>query len=291
MSIKVGVVNSDRERDIHMIFKYLGTGSSEGIPSPFCTCRVCNHARKHRGPNVRHRTSAIIDNDLLIDVSPDTFSQTVSFGIDLSRLKYILFTHTHSDHFYVRELYNIMPIYAQRKNRGSIAVITSSYAIEEMRNTLGENKFSSLTQYVDFTELTAFSPYTVGDYMITALQARHPSQSSFIYLIEKEGRRVLYANDTGFFPEATWDYIAGIRLDIVSLDCTHLTDSGTPGHMCIEDDITTIRRLFQLGNVDNRTIFAATHFSHNGNLTHSEIDERLRLHGLLTSYDGLEIRV
>ncbi|NLM61435.1 MAG: hypothetical protein GX193_05095 [Clostridiales bacterium] len=274
-----------------MILKYLGTGSSEGIPSPFCTCRVCTHARKHGGTEIRHRTSAIIDNELLIDVTPDTFSQSVSLGIDLSRLKYILFTHTHSDHFYVRELINILPIYAHRKSRGNITVLSSSYAIEEIRNTLGEDDFSALSQHIDFTELAAFTPYTLGDFTVTALQARHPSQSPYIYLIEKQGRRILYANDTGYLPEATWDYIAGIHLDIVSLDCTHLTESGTAGHMCIEDDITTIRRLFQLGNVTNRTVFAATHFSHNGNLTHSEIDERLRLHGIITSYDGLEIRV
>ena len=274
-----------------MVFKYLGTGSSEGIPSPFCTCRVCTHARKNRGNNIRHRTSVLIDNDLLIDFSPDTFSQSVSLGIDLSRIKYILFTHTHSDHFYVRELYNILPGYAHRKNRGNISVLSSSFAIGEMKKILGGQKFADLSKHMDFIELSAFDPLSLGDYTITALQARHPSESTFIFLIEKEGRRILHASDTGFFPESTWDYIAGIQLDIVSLDCTHLTESGTPGHMCIEDDITTVRRLFQLGNVNSRTVFAATHFSHNGNLTHDEIDERLRLHGIVTSYDGLEIRV
>ena len=28
--------------------------------------------------------------------------------------------------------------------------------------------------------------------------------------------------DTGWFPQATWDFLAGRHLDLVSLDCTHL---------------------------------------------------------------------
>ena len=148
-----------------------------------------------------------------------------------------------------------------------------------------------LCQYVELTELRHFAPYVAGDYTITPLKARHGTTMPFIYLIEKEGQRLLYANDSGYFPEDTWDYIGGIYLDFVSLDCTHLTESGTPGHMCIEDDITAKKRLFQQGNVDSRSRFAATHFSHTGGLNYYEIDERLRLYGITTAYDGLEIRL
>jgi len=274
-----------------MILKFLGTGSSEGIPSPFCACKVCAYARAKGGKEIRHRTSAIIDGEMLIDISPDTFSQTAALGLDLSRLKYILITHTHYDHFYVRELLNVMPPFSERRSNARIPLLASAFALGELRKEIPADKIELLADYIELVELKAFNPQAVGSYTVTPLKARHSTTSAFIYIIEKDGRRILYANDSGFFPEVTWDYIAGIYFDFISLDCTHLTNSGTAGHMCIEDDLTTRNRLFQLGCVDNRTRFAATHFSHNGGLKHFEIEERLRINGFITAYDGLEINI
>ena len=39
-------------------------------------------------------------------------------------------------------------------------------------------------------------------------------------LVEKE-KRFLYAHDTGWFLEETWEYLKGKELSLVSLDCTH----------------------------------------------------------------------
>jgi phosphoribosyl 1,2-cyclic phosphate phosphodiesterase len=274
-----------------MILKYLGTGSSEGIPSLFCGCKVCANARAHGGRDARHRTSAMVDGELLIDLSPDTFSQAINLELDLTRLKQNLITHTHFDHFYVRELLNLMPPFAERSNDTKMALLASAYALAEIKKEIPADKLKLLSEYVDFIEMKPFIPCTSGSFTITPVKARHTAPSSFIYIIEKEGRRLLYANDSGFFPENTWDFIGGVYFDFVSLDCTHLVQSGTPGHMCIEDDITTKKRMFQQGNVDSRTRFAATHFSHNGGLNYYEIDERLRLYGITTAYDGLEIKI
>ena len=35
---------------------FLGTGAAEGIPTPFCRCRVCENARKKGGKEVRMRS-------------------------------------------------------------------------------------------------------------------------------------------------------------------------------------------------------------------------------------------
>ena len=32
-----------------MIMRFMGTGAGEGVPTPFCRCRVCEHARKVGG--------------------------------------------------------------------------------------------------------------------------------------------------------------------------------------------------------------------------------------------------
>ena len=56
-----------------MKIRYLGTAAAEGWPALFCSCPICTHAREHGGKNLRTRTQAILDDDLLIDFPPDTY--------------------------------------------------------------------------------------------------------------------------------------------------------------------------------------------------------------------------
>lgn len=66
---------------------FLGTGAAEGIPTPFCRCRVCENARKKGGKEVRMRSSFRVSRELLIDLGPDLFSGCVKTGTDLYDLK------------------------------------------------------------------------------------------------------------------------------------------------------------------------------------------------------------
>lgn len=53
-----------------MKIHFLGTAASEGIPNPFCRCEHCQQARIRKGKDLRTHSSAIIDDELLIDVAP-----------------------------------------------------------------------------------------------------------------------------------------------------------------------------------------------------------------------------
>lgn len=49
-------------------------------------------------------------------------------------------------------------------------------------------------------------PFTVQGYTVTPLEADHDLRTQpVIYLIERNGVCLLYANDTGYFPESTWN--------------------------------------------------------------------------------------
>jgi ribonuclease BN (tRNA processing enzyme) len=77
---------------------FLGTAAAEGIPSPFCECPTCTHARQAGGRNVHTRTATLINDALLLDCSPDLVAATQRFSVCLSRLETLLVTHVHSDH-------------------------------------------------------------------------------------------------------------------------------------------------------------------------------------------------
>lgn len=56
-----------------MKIRYLGTAAAEGWPALFCSCPICTQARERGGKNLRTRTQAVLDGELLIDFPPDTY--------------------------------------------------------------------------------------------------------------------------------------------------------------------------------------------------------------------------
>ena len=75
------------------------------------------------------------------------------------------------------------------------------------------------------------------------------------------------------------------------MDCTNaMLSMQYIGHMCLDDNIKVKERLTELGCADENTIFCSNHFSHNGfNVLYEELSEEAKKHGLITSYDGMEI--
>ena len=65
-----------------MKLHFLGTAASEGIPNPFCRCEHCLKARKLAGKDIRTHSSAIVDDIMLIDVSPTFSYQLMRDGMD-----------------------------------------------------------------------------------------------------------------------------------------------------------------------------------------------------------------
>jgi phosphoribosyl 1,2-cyclic phosphate phosphodiesterase len=102
---------------------------------------------------------------------------------------------------------------------------------------------------------------------------------------------MLYANDTGYFPEETWEYLknAKIKYDFISLDCTCILDHCRDGHMSIDVDDEVRNRLIEIGCADKNTVFCVNHFSHNGKATYDELIEIAEKYNFLVSYDSMEI--
>ena len=77
-------------------FRFLGTGTSQGIPVLTCGCDVCQSKDPR---DKRLRTAGLLKIDgvnIAIDAGPDFRQQMLSAELD--RLDYILITHEHNDH-------------------------------------------------------------------------------------------------------------------------------------------------------------------------------------------------
>jgi phosphoribosyl 1,2-cyclic phosphate phosphodiesterase len=144
--------------------------------------------------------------------------------------------------------------------------------------------------------LKAFESFSANGYTITPLPARHQfNEDAFIFIIEKDGKRILYANDTGYFYDNVWEYIKTnkIHFDLVSYDCTFveipISDLGT--HMGFENIIRAKNLLKEIGAVDEKTIQIVHHFSHNGNPLHENLERLSNPLEMLVSYDGMSIEI
>ena len=79
-----------------MRLTFLGTGTSTGVPTLACHCRVCTSPDPR---DKRTRPSLLVRFDgraLVIDTTPDFRAQALREGLD--RLDAVLFTHSHADH-------------------------------------------------------------------------------------------------------------------------------------------------------------------------------------------------
>ena len=282
---------------------YLGTAAAEGIPAVFCLCHVCMTAREKKGKEIRTRSQALLDGKILFDFPPDSYCHYIT-GIaavdssaantlvpDLPAIRHIFITHSHMDHFYPDELQLRKPGFVTHRPVETLHI----YGNRKVENKLLElQKDENAVTYNKFHYAEPFRPIGVDNYLITPFPALHDrSEECLFFAAEHDSKTLLYAHDTGFFPEPVWQCFSEKKMhfDAVSLDCTTAAFKDGNNHMGIADCIDVRQKLISTRAADDKTIFVLNHFSHNGGLNHDELCERTEKEGFIVAYDGLEIIV
>ncbi|MEG1476561.1 MAG: MBL fold metallo-hydrolase [Oscillospiraceae bacterium] len=279
-----------------MNFKYLGTAAAEGWPSVFCNCECCRKARTLGGKNIRTRSQALVNSNLLIDLPCDTYLHMLRENLDLSAVEHLLITHSHTDHFYPAELALRGETYAHNMQSPILNIYCNAavrdYFYRAISHELDENIGSSLHFHI----VQPFKPFQAGEYLVTPLPAKHmQTEQALIYLIENGGKSILYAHDTGVFYPAVYDYLAksAVHLSLVSLDCTSggIENDSASGHMGLPNAAEVKAKLIQIGSASCETRFIINHFSHNGGVLHQELCAHAGKIGMEPSYDGMTIEI
>lgn len=279
-----------------MRLKIFGTAAAEGIPGLFCSCRVCEKSRELGGKNIRTRSQALINDDLLIDFSPDTYFHVLNYGLDLRPVKACIITHGHDDHLYPYDFQYRIHGYAYFKdeeNKKPLRVLATKNSATEIKKVFEEDNHSDKNA-VRLEIIEKFTTCDVEGYKITALSADHAKKlDPVIYIIQKDGKSILWAHDTGYFLPETWEYIenSGIVFDFVSLDCTCILNENAYGnHMGLKACCDVKERLLKK-NADDKTKFVINHFSHNGGLCHDDLVPVATEMGFQVSFDGIEFEI
>lgn len=280
-----------------MLITFLGTAASNAFPEAFCQCRNCEQARALGGRSLRKRSSILVNDDLLIDLSPDLHTAAQYHGIRLTGVRYCLQTHFHADHMDLSQLLSRSPGF------GTIgAPVLHFYTSEETLRRGAATFERDLADYslldpraeealnLKIHTLDPYSPIEIGAYRVIGFPANHAHGSgSLLYSIQAGGQTIFYGTDTSALFEETWQAFHHFNLtfDLVILDHTYGWNQKGSDHLSANQFIEHIQRMRAEGLLTPTGRAYATHIAHEGNPAYPELVEFARQNGYDVAYDGL----
>lgn len=268
----------------------LGSAAAEGWPALFCTCEACAEALRRGGKNLRRRTSYRLGDAIHVDWGPDTYGACLAFGLPMYTVTDLVVTHAHEDHLTPRELWYRRPGFSQIPEDRLLTVHGSEVVGEALRAGLEDPAYFR----VAFRPLEAYCEAPVaGGIHVTPIPASHAEGlgGAFNLIFRQGDRRLLVGNDTGWWAEEVWDFLAGLALDAVILDSTYGPRRDRGGHLGVHEVVEAQQRLLSLGGLGGGCLFVANHFSHNGGWLHEELEEFFAPHGIAVGWDGMVVEV
>ncbi|CAG7610921.1 hypothetical protein PAESOLCIP111_01307 [Paenibacillus solanacearum] len=272
-----------------MKITFLGTAAAEGIPSPFCGCATCHHAREHKGVNIRKRQSVLINRDLLVDLGPDIFASCAAQGISLIEVQYLLMTHSHLDHFDATNLRMRAKPFRIETELPEMTMVAGPSVLTKWELSGGRDQEAGIKRV----------PFLPGNqlqlppYSIQSIAATHNSAigDAMNYMISDGEVSILYASDTGMYADSVWDDFKGRRFDAVVMEATLGGRPSGREHLNFADHQLMLDKLRKLGAVTDRTVTIATHFSHQSIGPHEVTERILRGMGVTCAYDGMVVDI
>lgn len=282
-----------------MNITFLGTSAATAIPMPFCKCQICETARERKGKDLRKRTSLLVNDDLLIDFGPDVMSASFMYDIDTTKIKHLLQTHPHTDHFDASAFGTRFPGYAV-EDVPHLELYASARTVKKLNEMLRDDGYvQDITDPKEQEELklsvfqmSHFEKRKVGNYTVTALPANHDEAvDALLYIVEDENTSLFYGTDTDTLPDELWSYLEDqkISFDFVILDQTYGPDLDGDSHLNANKLIETAQRMKESGMLKDGARVFATHLSHEGNYNHRELSEYAAKHGYEIAHDGLVV--
>ncbi len=250
-----------------MKIKFLGTGTSQGVPVIGCTCAVCV---SQDTKNKRLRSSALIkisNKNILIDTGPDLRQQALKNKIN--KIDYVLYTHAHRDHVSgIDELRSFN--FIQKKS-------IKAYGNKELVNQL-KNDYSYI--FSDFkypglpeVELNKVNKnFYLDDIEIIPIKVKHHKLNILGYRIGN----LTYITDAKTISDNQLKKINGSQ--ILVINCLQIKEHLS--HLNMEEVLNLIRK------IEVKKVYLI-HISHNLGL-HDEINKSLP-DNVELAYDNLEI--
>ena len=248
--------------------RFLGTGTSSGVPMIGCGCPVCQSTDPR---DKRLRSSIYIKSrnvSLVVDTGPDFRTQILREGI--TRLDAVLFTHSHKDHIAGLDDIRAFNFFSHRPMEVYADPLTEEAIRRDFYYAFSDRKYPG-TPEINLHTLTG-EPFRAGDLPVQPIKVWHLKLpvTSFRF------GPLTYITDANRIEDAEKEKIRGTEVLIVNA----LRHEPHISHYSLAEAIALVRELKV-----PRAYF--THISHQLGL-HETISETLP-EGMFLAHDGLQL--
>ncbi len=230
----------------------------------------------------RGTAGILVDSKLMIDCGKTIPDAVIHHGIDIQAVSDLFLTHSHGDHVNSEALKRITEMTEQRGLR-----------------IWGHGPALDRCEIPDvFTKcpVEPMSTVKAAGMSITALPANHvvgnSSETPLHYLLEKDGRRLLYATDGAWLLKPVWLYLRERPLDMIIWDAT-IGDIPDDWRIFEHNSLAMIQlmgaTLKTAGVLTDHSRQYLTHMARTLWPDHESVENLLRDSELTAAWDGLRI--
>lgn len=260
-----------------MKLRFLGTGTSFGIPVVGCDCGVCQSADP-RDRRTRH--AALLESDdgsrrILVDTPPELRLQLLHAGVD--RVDAVWYTHEHADHTHGIDDLRVFSVRRRQHVQafagpGTAAVLQSRFGYifdTDYRPPDGTTK-----PEISLQVLTPGAQLQVAGFDMQPLELPHGDVTVFGFRTGSLG----YVTDAKLLPAAARSALQGVSVLVIN---ALWFGNPHPTHFNVEEAVAAAR---EIGAAQTYL----THLTHR--LRHEELAAALPP-DVRPAYDGLEIHI
>lgn len=249
-----------------MRIRFLGTGTSTGVPEIGCRCEVCTSSNP-KDKRLRCSVQILIDGkQLLIDCTPDFRMQMLP--LEFQKIDALLLTHEHYDH--VGGIDDLRPFCRM----GAVQIFAEKNVcvslMQRMPYCFGEDKYKGVPE-IELNEI-ALQPFEIDGLEIIPIRVMHHKLPILGYRIGN----FAYLTDVKYLPESEIEKLH--HLDVLVMSA--LRHRPHISHQTLEDALALATKIHA-----KRTYFI--HMSHTIGL-HETIRQNLPKN-MFFAYDMLEI--
>ena len=250
--------------------RFLGTGTSSGVPMIACNCPVCLSNDPH---DKRFRSSILVESaktTFVIDTTPDFRSQMLIHRV--KKLDAVVFTHPHKDHVAGMDDVKAFCYFQSQPMKVYANAITKSALEREFSYVFSDKKYPGVPE-IDVIDID-MDAFMVGDIPLLPIKVWHLYMPVLGFRIGK----FTYITDANKIDAEELEKIKGTEVLVLNA----LRKEKHLSHFTLTEAVEVANKIGA-----KQTYF--THISHQLGL-HTHINSELPL-GMSLAYDGLEVNL